>query len=92
MSKIEKESRMQLFNQMKITKHFIERYCERILKLEENLSFDIVRDIVLEDMIQRMSEVEKRCFQLLVRSGVVKLTLGHTSQIVIEDDRMLTVY
>ena len=83
---------MQLFNQMKITKHFIERYCERILKLEEHLSFDIVRDMVLEDMIQRMSVVEKRCFQLLINTGIVKLTLGHTSQIVIEDNRMLTVY
>tara|TARA_B110001454_G_C12621202_1_gene392923 strand:- start:144 stop:422 length:279 start_codon:yes stop_codon:yes gene_type:complete len=92
MSKIEKESRMQLFNQMKITKHFIERYCERILKLEEHLSFDIVRDMVLEDMIQRMSVVEKRCFQLLINTGIVKLTLGHTSQIVIEDNKMLTVY
>lgn len=83
---------MQLFNQMKITKHFIERYCERILKLEEHLSFDIVRDMVLEDMIQRMSVVEKRCFQLLINTGIVKLTLGHTSQIVIEDNKMLTVY
>ena len=83
---------MQLFNQMKITKHLIERYCERILKLEEHLSFDIVRDMVLEDMIQRMSVVEKRCFQLLINTGIVNLTLGHTSQIVIEDNKMLTVY
>ena len=51
-----------------------------------------VRDKVLDDMIERMTMIEKQCFELLTNSGVVKLTIGHTSQIVIEDNRLITVY
>ena len=43
-------------------------------------------------MIERMTMIEKECFKLLSNSGVVKLTLGHTSQVIIEDNTLITVY
>lgn len=87
-----KEKDMKRFEKMILTKHFIERYCERILKIEYKMRYKEVRDKVLDDMIERMTMIEKQCFELLTNSGVVKLTIGHTSQIVIKDNRLITVY
>tara|TARA_Y100000589_G_C26889669_1_gene521538 strand:- start:117 stop:398 length:282 start_codon:yes stop_codon:yes gene_type:complete len=87
-----KGKNMKLFDKMIITTHFIERYCQRILKLNDHLEYQEVKDMVLEDMIERMTMIEKECFKLLCNSGVVKLTLGHTSQVIIEDNTLITVY
>ena len=87
-----KGKNMKLFDKMIITTHFIERYCQRILKLNDHLKYQEVKDMVLEDMIERMTMIEKECFKLLSNSGVVKLTLGHTSQVIIEDNTLITVY
>lgn len=87
-----KDKKMKMFEQIVFTKHFIERYCQRILHLKSKMSYKEVRDVVLDDMIERMTIIEKQCFELLTHSGIVKLTLGHTAQIVIEDNRLITVY
>ena len=87
-----KGKNMNLFEKMIITTHFIERYSKRILKLDDHLKYQEVKDLVLEDMIERMTMIEKECFKLLCNSGIVKLTLGHTSQIIIKDNTLITVY
>ena len=89
---VKKGKNMQIFDNIIITTHFIERYCQRILKLNDHLKYQEVKDLVLEDMIERMTMIEKQCFKLLCNSSVVKLTLGHTSQVIIEDNTLITVY
>jgi len=83
---------MKIFEKMIVTKHFIERYCERILNITDCIEYQEVRDLVLEDMIERMTIIEKECFKLLACSGNVKLTLGHTSQIIVINNKLITVY
>ena len=57
-----KGKNMKLFDKMIITTHFIERYCQRILKLNDHLKYQEVKDMVIEDMIERMTMIEKECF------------------------------
>ena len=49
-----KEQNVQLLNGIKVTKHFIERYAERVLKTT-NYSYSAMRIKVLEDLIERMT-------------------------------------
>jgi hypothetical protein len=84
--------KMKMFEKIIVTKHFIERYCQRILNISDHMEFQEVKDLVLEDMVERMTIIEKECFELLCHSGVVKLTLGHTSQLIVEDNTLITVY
>ena len=78
---VKKGKNMQIFDNIIITTHFIERYCQRILKLNDHLKYQEVKDLVLEDMIERMTMIEKQCFKLLCNSGVVKLN-RYTSQVI----------
>tara|TARA_X000000368_G_scaffold401029_1_gene373493 strand:- start:5530 stop:5811 length:282 start_codon:yes stop_codon:yes gene_type:complete len=89
---IKQGKKMKMFEKMTITKHFIERYCERILNITDRMEYQEVRDLVLEDMIERMTIIEKECFNLLSCAKNIKLTIGHTSQIIITNNKLITVY
>jgi len=84
--------KMELFDKVNITRHFIQRYAQRILKINTNCEYTILKDEVLSDMVQRMNSIEKRCFKLLSLSGRVKLPLGNVSVVVMDNNTLITVY
>ena len=82
---------MQLLNGIKITKHFIERYAERVLKIT-NYSYSAMRIKVLEDLIERMTMIEKQSFGLLCSSNNLKFPLGGIYRMVICNKSLVTIY
>ena len=44
---INKAQEKQWINEVSITKHFIERYSERILKIEEHIAFNKLKNKIL---------------------------------------------
>ena len=89
---IKNGEKMELFDKINITRHFIERYAQRILKIDTDCEYTILKDKVLSDMVQRMNSIEKRCFKLLSLSGRVKLPLGKISVVVMDNHTLITVY
>ena len=77
---------------MEVSKHFLERYAQRILEIDPNCEYMILREKVLNDMIQRMTDIEKNCFTLLALSGPVKIPLGNVHLMVIDNNTLITVY
>ena len=64
----------QWINEVYITKHFIERYSERILKLEKHITFNELKNKILKDMDSRLTEREKDCIKLLIHNkGTLKI-------------------
>ena len=90
--KSKERKKMKMFEKIIVTKHFIERYCQRILNISDHMEFQEVKDLVLEDMVERMTIIEKECFEIFCHSGTVKLPLGQTSQLIVEDNTLITVY
>ena len=86
-----KEQNMQLLNGIKVTKHFIERYAERVLKIT-NYSYSAMRIKVLEDLIERMTMIEKQSFGLLCSSNNLKFPLGGIYRMVICNKSLVTIY
>ena len=82
---------MQLLNGIKVTKHFIERYAERVLKIT-NYSYSAMRIKVLEDLIERMTMIEKQSFGLLCTSNNLKFPLGGIYRMVICNKSLVTIY
>ena len=82
---------MQLLNGIKVTKHFIERYAERVLKIT-NYSYSAMRIKVLEDLIERMTMIEKQSFGLLCSSNNLKFPLGGIYRMVICNKSLVTIY
>jgi len=86
-----KEQNVQLLNGIKVTKHFIERYAERVLKIT-NYSYSAMRIKVLEDLIERMTMIEKQSFGLLCSSNNLKFPLGGIYRMVICNKSLVTIY
>jgi len=86
-----KEQNVQLLNGIKVTKHFIERYAERVLKTT-NYSYSAMRIKVLEDLIERMTMIEKQSFGLLCSSNNLKFPLGGIYRMVICNKSLVTIY
>lgn len=86
-----KEQNMQLLNGMRVTKHFIERYAERVLKIGK-YNYSAMRIKVLEDLIERMTMVEKQTFGLLCSSNNLKFPLGGVYRMVICNKSLVTIY
>ena len=62
--KSKERKKMKMFEKIIVTKHFIERYCQRILNISDHMEFQEVKDLVLEDMVERMTIIEKECIEI----------------------------
>lgn len=82
---------MKLFNGIKVTNHFIERYAERVLKIN-HYCYSAMRIKVLEDLVERMTMIEKQTFGLLCSSNHLKFPLGGVHRMVICNKSLVTIY
>ena len=79
---INKAQEKQWINEVSITKHFIERYSETILKIEEHIAFNKLKNKILKDMNNRLTEREKNCIKLLIKNkGTLKIPIDGTNQL-----------
>lgn len=79
---------------LKPTKHFIERYYERILEIYLDKNFDYKKAInkIFRDMNKRLLEREKNFLTLFVSPKCdVIVPLGRVNQLVIREGRLITV-
>lgn len=86
-----KEKKMKLLHEIKVTRHFIERYAERVLKINK-YNYSSMRIKVLEDLIERMTMIEKQAFGLLCSSNDLKFPLGGVHRMVICNRSLVTIY
>ena len=82
---------MQLLDDIRVTEHFIERYAERVLNIGE-YNYSAMRIKVLEDLIERMTIVEKQTFGLLCSTNNLKFPLGGVYKMVICNKSLVTIY
>ena len=82
---------MELLSGIKVTKHFIERYAERVLKIN-NYNYSAIRIEVLDDLIERMTMIEKKSFGLLCSSNKLTFPLGGIYRMIISNKSLITVY
>lgn len=77
-------------NTLKLTMHFVERYHERILNVNDKISFKRV----YKDLDRRLTLAEKKSILLLVNEHVekVKIPLGMINTMVIKNGTFVTVY
>lgn len=76
-------------NKLNMTKHFIERYCERVL-LTDNLKSELE---ILKDMDIRMTTFEKNALNLLLlNQGTIKIPMSATFRLIIKDSSLITIY
>jgi len=79
---------------LKPTKHFIERYYERVLGkyLHENFHYKKAIKKIFKDMNERLLDREKNILQLFVNPQCdVILPLGGVNEIVIKKGKLITV-
>ena len=82
-------------NEVKISKHFAQRYNERILKVNpsKNVRFRKLKKKICNDMNDRLTEREKECIKLLISNkGTLKIPIDGTNQLVISNHVLVTVY
>ena len=79
---------------MKITKHFIERYYERVLKCDSILHGENSTSAVLSDIMGNLSIHQKIAFDLFVGANVKKvfIPIGNKHRICLMNDCAVTVY
>ena len=70
-----------------LTKHFINRYSERILGKNH-----MAKNKVMEDMNYKMNEREKKIFQIFKHSNSVKIPFNGKNQLIIRHNHLITVY
>ncbi len=70
-----------------LTKHFIDRYSERILGKNH-----MGKNKVMEDINYKMNEREKKIFQIFKHSNSVKIPFNGKNQLIIKDNQLITVY
>ena len=77
-------------NTLKLTMHFVERYHERILNVNDKISFKRV----YKDLNCRLTLAEKESILLLANKHVekVKIPLGMINTMVIKNGTFVTVY
>ncbi len=79
---------------LKPTRHFIERYFERVLNkyLNENFHYKKAIKKIFKDMNERLLEREKNFLQLFVNPECdVILPMGGVNEIVIKKGKLITV-
>jgi len=82
---------MELLNDIKVTNHFIQRYAERVLKIGV-CDYSAMRIKVLEDLVERMTMIEKNAFKLLSSSNYLKFPLDGVYRMVICNKSLVTIY
>tara|TARA_Y100000590_G_C15111089_1_gene784905 strand:- start:156 stop:530 length:375 start_codon:yes stop_codon:yes gene_type:complete len=91
MSKVAKNDKWT--DELEITKHFIERYSERILKMDKHIRLKKLRNQILKDMDTRLTDREKECIKLLINNkGTIKIPIDGTNQLIISNSVLVTVY
>jgi len=78
---------------IKFTKHFIERYFERILntKVPKKFHFVNMRNKVANDMIFRMTKSERNLLWQFGSSKTVKLPFETTNEIIVINNHLITI-
>ena len=83
-----------LKEEIQMTKHFIERYCERILKddqiLIDSKNIKDASNIILEDIESKISDRDKNNLLFLKNNSHVKLPF-QKNQIIIKDSSLVTI-
>ena len=79
---------------MKFTKHFIDRYFERILKCDKSLNYSDAYSAVKSDIIEKQNNIQKNAFQYFIGNKIpeIILPLGNGYQLVIRKDWAITIY
>ena len=69
-----KKLKMVEFDGVNVSKHYIDRYYERVFKTQipNDYKFADVRENVLNDMLIRMSVIEMKCFSFLLNLYHIK--------------------
>tara|TARA_B100001250_G_scaffold404171_1_gene419740 strand:+ start:875 stop:1141 length:267 start_codon:yes stop_codon:yes gene_type:complete len=84
----------ELKEELKITKHFIERYCERILKddkiLVDSKNIEIISDHILNDIDSKINQRDRNNLLFLKNNSHVKLPFQN-NQIIIKDSSLVTI-
>ena len=90
---ITKSSTKKWKNVVKITKHFIERYHERIWgkRTPDKFNFGYLRHRVLMDMDRKMTLSEKYMVLKFGDSSKVKLPFQGVNELVIKNNRLVTI-
>ena len=81
-------------NNMKFTKHFFDRYFERILKCDKSLNYSDAYSAVKSDIIGKQSNIQMYAFEYFIGNKIPKLKIpfGKGYQLVIRKDWAITVY
>jgi hypothetical protein len=79
---------------MKFTKHFINRYFERILKCEKSLDYSDAYSAVISDIIEKQNNTQKNAFEYFIGNKIPKLKIpfGKGYQMIFVNDLAITVY
>ena len=79
---------------MKFTKHFINRYFERILKCEKSLDYSDAYSAVRSDIIEKQSNIQLHAFEYFIGNKIpeIKMPFGNGHQMVFLNDMAITVY
>jgi len=76
-----------------MTKHFAERYFERILSKPAPKNFDkSVYSSIRNDMKDRMLKKEKMLLELLCKSTEAKIPIAKLNRVVVKNNTLITVY
>jgi len=82
-------------NDIIITKHFVERYNERILKIDtsKNIRLEELKREIYKDLNNRLTDREKECVQLLIANkGTIKIPIAGINQLIMLNKILITVY
>jgi|TARA_B100000959_G_C14969457_1_gene619081 hypothetical protein len=79
---------------MKFTKHFIDRYFERILQCKNSLNYSEAVSAVKSDIIEKQNNTQKYAFEYFIGNRIpeIKLPIGTGHRLVIRKDWAITVY
>ena len=79
---------------MKITEHFIKRYCERMLNCDCVLCGENSESAIFSDIMGRLTDHQKKAFDFFVGANIDKvfIPVGDRHRICLKNDFAITIY
>ena len=80
-------------NQLRMTKHYMERYYERVLRMSMSTihNYDKMEKEIFIDMDNRLMDREKLFIKLFSNSKSAKVPFEKINQIIIKNKKLITV-